>query len=178
MSLNTHLTLSKPSEFYDAVISGLRTSIGGGVEILPYASFNSQTVSGLEIYVEVDGFNPVSLFSDGRHSQLLEVTIHCIVSRAIENADLQALDLASAVSRVVQTNCWGLGETVDFPEHISGSAGMLATGENAFEGWAVSFHQTVYLGDVPFEPTVINVNLAVNPDDESDAGEYERVGNA
>lgn len=176
MNLNTPLALNKPSEFYDAVVNGLKDRIGGGVEVLNYADFNYQAVKGIQVYVEVDGFDPADTHNDGRHAQQLEIVVHCVVSRSIEKADLQALDLASAVSRVIKNNCWELGDKVEFPERIGAAPSVLSTGENAYEGWGVSFYQTVFLGDsLIFDPAVTNVNMAVNPADESNADEYERV---
>ena len=179
MNSNMSSALNKPSEFYDAVVDSLKNRIGGGAEILNYADFNYQTVKGIQVYVEVDGFGPADTHNDGRHAQQLEIIVHCVVSRSIEKAELQAIDLASAVSRVIKNNCWGLGDKVEFPERIGAAPSVLSMGENAYEGWGVSFFQTIYLGDcLIFDPAVLSVYMAVNSGDESNVGEYERISDA
>ncbi len=176
MNSSLLLSLNSPSEFYTAVVDGLKDKISNDVDVLRYAKFNSQEVSGIQLYVEVSGFSGVVRHADGRRAQRLQLTVHCLVSRAIEEADLKALDLASAVDRIVDVNCWGLGEAVEVPENVSANEGMISTGENAFEGWEVAWYQTVYLGETSiFDPKVKDVLMSVNPENEDDGSEYERV---
>lgn len=168
--------LNKPSEFYDAVVNGIQQRISRDVAVTRYGQFNSETVSGIQVFVEVEDFAAVVLNQDGRFSQKLAVVIHCVVSRAIADADLKTIDLASAIGRIVNLNVWQLGAAVDWPENITAGAGMLSTGENGFEGWEVRFNQTIYLGDIPVvEPVVESVLYATNPNNENDPTEYKEV---
>lgn len=173
-----HSTLNRPSEFYDAVVNGLKAKISDDVDVLRYANFNHQEVRGIQLYVEIGDFGHAIRHSDGRRAQKMRINVHCIVSRGIEDADLKALDLASAVDRIVDTNCWDLGVAVEVPENVSGNEGMMSTGKNAFEGWEVSWYQTIYLGDVLiFDPTLKNVFMSVNPENPGSSDEYQKVPN-
>ena len=174
MNSNLLLTLNSPSDFYTSVVNGLRARITHDVDVLRYAKFSSHEVSGIQLYVEVTGFDSAVRHADGRRAQRLQLTVHCLVSRGIEEADLKALDLASAVDRIVDVNCWGLGNAVEVPENLSANEGMISTGENAFEGWEVSWYQTIFLGESSvFDPEVKKVLVSVNSSDESDCSEYE-----
>lgn len=172
-------SLNKPSEFYTAVVDGLKTKLSADVDVLRYANFNTQEVQGIQLYVEIGDFGHAIRHPDGRRAQKMRINVHCIVSRGIEEADLKALDLASAVDRIVDVNCWELGEAVEVPENVSGNEGMMSTGENAFEGWEVSWYQTIYLGEVSiFDPAVKDVLMSVNPESQGSSDEYERVPDA
>lgn len=175
MSSSLPLILNRPSEFYTAVVDGLIEKISGDVDVKRYADFNSQEVSGIQLYVEVSGFHPATRQADGRRAQKLMITVHCLVSRAIEGADLKALDLASAVDRIVDLNRWGLGGSVEAPKNVTAGEGMIGAGENAFEGWEVSWSQTVYLGESAsyLDEKRGGIRFAINPADASDPNEYQ-----
>lgn len=174
MSYDSLSALNSPSAMYNAVIHGLKDRMVETVEVKPYSSFNTDKVAGIQLYVEVPSFSSGTMRADGCYAQQMEFTVHCLVSLAIENAELRALDLASAVDRIVQRNRWGLSGAVDEPQHVSASEGLIGTGRNAFEGWVVTWHQTVYLGkpNVPDDESRGGIRFAINPEDDGNPSEY------
>ena len=167
--------LKKPSEYYNTLVKGLNDKLKE-VEIKSYAKFNYESVEGIQAYIEISGFNSGSFEAQGRNTQHLKVDIHCLVSEAVEDNDLRAMDLASAIAIVAHNNFWGLGDAVEAPENIHANEGMAAKGSKGFEGWLVSFSQTVYLGEpAPIEPAVKKVSVAVNSQQPEKPDEYEPV---
>ncbi|MBF4269867.1 hypothetical protein EAY71_23690, partial [Vibrio anguillarum] len=81
-------SLNKPSEFYTAVVDGLKAKLSADVDVLRYANFNTQEVQGIQLYVEIGDFGHAIRHPDGRRAQKMRINVHCIVSRGIEEADL------------------------------------------------------------------------------------------
>ena len=49
---------------------------------------------------------------------------------------------------IIRHNHWGLGADVSHPENMSAQPAEFRPGKAGFESWAVSWDQTVYLGEV------------------------------
>jgi len=174
--------MKKPSEFYTGIVTTLEAKFEEKVEVLSYAEFGTNNVKGIQVYIEIPRFIPAKRHADGRRALNVEIEIHCIVSKSYENAALEVMDLAGDVESLLDVSSkgagrWGFGQSVELPESVDAQEGLFKSGESGYEGWVVSFKQTIYLGDEAIlEETRGGVRLAVNPIDENNPAEYKSIG--
>lgn len=71
---------------------------------------------------------------------------HCILSRAVDNVDIECLNFASLVLKTVNGNKWGLAN-VGVPEELNAFPGRYSNDPNGFDSWVVSWWQTIAIGD-------------------------------
>jgi hypothetical protein len=174
MNSTTPLTVNKPSDFYLKVVEGLKSGLVEELDVQRYAKFGTEEVKGVQVYVEFSDFKGTARSPDGRKGKKFEIHAHCVVSRAEEDADLLALDLSSAIHDIVENNHWSLKQSVDTPQNLSAGEGLSGLGEKGFEGWDVSWHQTIYIGETELiEEVGKAIRFTFNPTDENDFSEYE-----
>jgi hypothetical protein len=70
---------------------------------------------------------------------------HCILPRSVKNTDIECLNFAAVVMKVVHQNQWGLAH-VGQPEEISAFPGRYSNEPAGFDSWIVSWWQSVSVG--------------------------------
>lgn len=112
----------------------------------------------------------------GQNQEYVNWSLYCVLSDNLEQADLQVVNFASLVKRIVKGNRFGLGSAVHNPEELRASPSNFARKERSFICWVVNFGQKIKV-DEPTENEELfplsDVFFGVNPQDDSD---YKRIG--
>ncbi|WP_163836969.1 hypothetical protein [Spartinivicinus ruber] len=143
-------TINQISDFYYAVVEGLKPHLHEAIKIENFFEFGEAAIHThqLMVFVELAEINPAPPSPDGRHGQQVGVILHCFASQALPHANVKAMDLASAIERVLSNpNPWHLTPVVLPPEQVVCEPGFFKPGSQGFESWQIAFTQTVYLGE-------------------------------
>lgn len=71
-------------------------------------------------------------------------TIHCLLSRKTERVEVEIRDFATKVLALVRQNRWGMPALM--PDNLQAGPGEFSPGQDGYEGWYVTWEQTVYIG--------------------------------
>ena len=173
--------VSNPSELYEAIKTAVETSLDEAGSTLPvggYSDWGPERCAPIQVLIELASMNPGTLRNDGRKAQQFEVVLYAVFSRGEKQAALQAMNLASALARLVDRNRWGFHHTAcSQPENIQAEPSFLIESSNkhkGFEAWECRFQQTLYLGANPWADEQVRsmIAIAINPEDPDDDNEY------
>lgn len=146
--------IEQPSDVFDAIAATLQERIAG-ITIGNYDEFGG-IVGDAMVLIEFEQASPVPGSNDGRPGDRHRITLHGLVARHRRRAPVEALNLASAISRVARDAryCrWGFSsKAIRAPENVASSPSVFMEGERGYDGWGVSFEQIVYLGDPAPDP--------------------------
>ena len=174
--------MQQPSDFYDAIRGTLESRLSDDVAVESYADFGEVEVVDAMVLIEFEKSEPATRGHDGRYCHQYDITLHAVVGRQRQRAELEAINLAAAIERVADENLWGLPyQQVDRPENISSAPSIFKTGSDGYEAWGVSFRQRIYLGAslLDDDPVVREVWMVTTPPaDADDESQYERVPDA
>jgi len=139
--------LDRLSDLFFAVGDAILAQ-GWGLKVGNYNDFNfEQEVGDGTILIELEGSRQVVRSAEGRKGHRVRVTLHAVVGRWRENANLEAGNLAAELQNLADDNRWGLpGRQCLPPEEITTGPSMYSEGKGGYEAWAASFWQTIYLG--------------------------------
>lgn len=170
--------MTVPGDFYRAIRDTLESRLGRGVQVIDYAVGVPPKLDDGVLLIEVGDSVPAANHADGRECRRYHVEFHCVLGRDRGNRltpDL--LDFTSAVEGLLSGQCWGLSsDDVGRPGSVHTYPSLNRSGDDGFEGRAVSFIQSVYVGDALYDdPKVTGVWLAENPDDATQEAEYDRL---
>lgn len=132
-----------------------------GISVGNYNEFTGEALEDATVLIEIEGTRRGTRSNEGRSGRLVRVTLHAVVAKWRENANLEAVNLADVLQDIVEENRWGLpGRQCDIPKEITTGPSMYSEGKNGYEAWCCSFQQMVYLGDVLFEdPAVVGMPM-------------------
>ncbi|TOE71994.1 hypothetical protein CGJ36_22635 [Vibrio parahaemolyticus] len=176
------VTLKQPSDLYDAIQAELESRLADEVIVASYADFGDVQVVDAMVLIEFEQTSPATRGHDGRYCHQYDITLHAVVGRQRQRAELEAINLAAAIERVTDENLWGLPyQQVDRPENIRSAPSMFKVGSDGYDAWGVSFRQRIYLGAslLDDDPVVREVwTVTTPPADADDESQYERVPDA
>lgn len=165
-------TLAEPSDLFDAIRETLLERLRG-VQVDDYAGFEHDTVVDALVLIEFEQSAPATRGNDGRYCHEFTLMVHGVVGRQRKRAGLAAINLASAIERIVDLNCWGIDpDQIDVPEAIHSEPSLFKSGAHGFEAWGCNFRQRVYLGDsgYPEDPVLGGMPFV----DVNASGDFER----
>lgn len=172
-------TLNQPSDFYDAIADELARRLAAGVAVKSYGDFSPAEAIDATVLIEFGEIAPAPRSHDGRTGHQCEITLHAVMGRQRQRAELDAINLAAALQQVVNENLWQLPyRQVDTPRDIQADPSLFKAGAEGYEAWGVRFRQCIYLGPSLLEddPVVRDVWLAVTPPaDVDDPDQYDEI---
>jgi len=146
--------IEQPSEVFDQISGKLIERISG-ITVGNYDEFNG-VVGDAMVLIEFERSAPANHSNDGRPGSRYRITLHGVVAKRRHRAPLEAVNLTSALQRVVTTKAdhrWGISHlAISAPEEVSSAPSMFSGGEHGYEAWAVSFEQVIYLGPAAPDP--------------------------
>ncbi|RON16045.1 hypothetical protein [Pseudomonas frederiksbergensis] len=173
--------LNNVSDLFFAIGDAIHGA-GLGVSVSNYDEFGGE-VGDAEVLIEIERTGPGVKLADGRHVHNVSVTLHAVVARWRKFAPLEAMNLATALERLVDSNRWGLpGRQCDLPENMHCSPSIFQQGKGGYEAWGCSFTQRLGIGRVrtPEDPVIGGMPLIAwrmpdddNPPDLSDPDQYK-----
>lgn len=137
--------LNNVSDLFFAIGDAIHAA-GFGVSVSNYDEFGG-LVGDAEVLIEIERTGPGVKQNDGRHVHDVSVTLHCVVARWRKHAPLEAMNLATALERLVDSNRWGLpGRQCDLPDRMRCSPSIFQQGKGGYEAWGCSFNQRLAIG--------------------------------
>ncbi|MEC8917765.1 MAG: hypothetical protein VX796_09115 [Pseudomonadota bacterium] len=170
--------LAAPSDLFFAIGDALLAEIPE-IAVGNYDEFDTPERDAT-VLIEFERTRPATRGNDGRYAHDFTITLHAVVGRWRRWAPLEAVNLATAVERVVDSNRWGLPSNQcdpPDPETMHNSPSIFQTGKHGYEAWGVTFNQTIYLGEswAPEDPVTVAAPLVAHAwqVDTSDPGNYQ-----
>jgi hypothetical protein len=146
--------IEQPSEVFDGITETLLARIAG-ITVGNYDEFNGVTGDAM-VLIEFEQSSPAKHSNDGRPGSRYRITLHGVVAKHRRRAPLEAVNLTSALQRVVAAKAahrWGFNHrAIGVPENVSSAPSMFAGGEHGYEAWGVSFEQVIYVGEPLADP--------------------------
>jgi hypothetical protein len=186
--------IQQPSQLYDAIIDYFKTKLSAGdspdISVDDYQNFMPRDASARQLLLEISSAENTTLQNDGRIAQEFACTLYAVISKAQNDAGLQAMNLASAIARRVHLNSWGYStKAVEYPMKIELSESFLIKGGDqhaGFEAWEITWQQVIKLGEPALppdpdypeligDPLVTGIFLAVNPVDSNNIDQYKDI---
>lgn len=184
--------ITTPSQYNAALVERLRAKIDNSIAVESYDEFGRVEIKQPTIFIQWEDGHPGIRQNDGRYNHQFMITAHCVIPKAIPNAYLHALDLASEVERLLERRTLfkapadkpGLpdvllvhAEQVGMPQiQVNGDTSFLL-GLDAVESRGVQWLQPLYLGpSLNGEPEIRGViSVAINAKNPDDLSEYQVV---
>lgn len=177
--------IQQPGELHGAIVTALQAAVAQGdapdLVVSGYQDFVPAAARDRQVLVEMAGLVSGADQNDGRKAQVWELVLYAVISRSVTDAQLQAINLASALSRFVDGNTWGWNaRAVQRPYKLSAEESFLiAKGQDhqGYEAWEVRWHQQLNLGSPQYEddPPVTSIYLGINPSAEGNESEFAKV---
>jgi len=169
--------MKQPSDLYDAILNTLQQRLADGVTVVSYADFGEVELFDAMVLIEFEQSSSATRGHDGRFCHQYDITLHAVVGRHRQRAELEAINLSAAIERVIDENLWGLPSTqIDLPENIKSAPSIFKAGSDGYDAWGVSFNQRIYLGAslLDDDPIVREVWVATLPKDADDINQYDK----
>lgn len=179
--------LSRPSEVYDAIVATIVSALGDAglgaeVSVGGYEDWGPNEAGEKQVLIEFSEMRPAGMQNDGRKAQRQQIVLYAVISKGIEDAARQALNLASDLARVADQSRWGLSHyVIDEPENITAQPSFLIERNNdhrGFEAWEVTFSQLLKYGRDQWDEDPgqdVPIALAINPVDADDDASYQEL---
>jgi len=171
--------LNQLSDLFFAIGDAIHAA-GLGVSVDNYDDFDGR-VGHATVLIEIERTTPGERQNDGRYVHVVTVTLHAVVSRFRKHANLEAINLATALERLADCNRWGLpGRQCDLPADLHCGPSMFQRGADGYEAWSATFRQGLAIGYVEPEillntaPQVV-WQIADNDVDTSDPANYQTL---
>lgn len=180
-------TIERPSQVFDAIVGTLRAAIAAGnysaaIDVADYESWGPHSVADRQLLIEFGEMEPTPGENDGRHGQHQEIVIYVVISTVVPKAAREAANLASALTRKMRFQRWGLlPAVIDKPIGVRASPAFFVRGNEGakgFEAWEIRFHQLIKYGSDQWpddEGLEGAIALAINPVNPDDPGEYKNL---
>ena len=151
---------------HEAMTLGIKAKMPMLKDVRAYDPTARDTVITPAVLIEAVEMKPGGRVSGGRLPVTVEFVAHCCLSIKTPQVELEIRNFAIAVLRLINGNKWGLSEAVERPEQLHAFPGMFKPDDKGFESWAVSWEQTIHVGEVwqdaDFLPTEVYVGEAPN----------------
>lgn len=152
--------LNQLSDLFFAIGDAIHAA-GLGVSVDNYDDFDGR-VGHATVLIEIERTTPGERQNDGRYVHVVTVTLHAVVSRFRKHANLEAINLATALERLADCNRWGLpGRQCDLPAELHSGPSMFQRGADGYDAWSVTFRQGLAIGHVEPEITLSTAPLLV-----------------
>ncbi|EMW3876299.1 hypothetical protein ABLT12_28595 [Pseudomonas aeruginosa] len=161
--------LNQLSDLFFAIGDAVHAA-GLGVSVANYEEFDGK-VGDATVLIELERTTPATRHNDGRYVHDVSVTLHAVVARWRKYANLEAINLATALERLADCNRWGFhGRQCNYPEDLHSGPSIFQRGAEGYDAWGVTFRQRLAIGEVEPEPTLNTAPLVaftwrVDPDD-------------
>lgn len=137
--------LNQVSDLFFAIGDAIHAA-GLGVDVANYDDFDG-TVRHATVLIELERTTPAVKQNDGRYVHAVTVTLHGVVGRWRKHAALEAVNLATCLERLADSNRWGFqGRFCGLPEDMRSGPSMFQRGSDGYDAWAVTFRQSLAIG--------------------------------
>ncbi|MGL5286155.1 MAG: hypothetical protein ACRC8D_08450 [Aeromonas sp.] len=147
---------------HDEMEKALKKALPALATVEAYRDEPSDHIQTPAILLGVEELGAGQKVTGGRFAFECVFNAYCLLSTQTPRADLEVINMASAVASQVEGRRWGQGASVGRPENITAVPGVFQSSGQGFECWIVSWVQTVHLGSVWSPPDV--VHDALHPD--------------
>lgn len=138
--------LNNPSDLFFAIGDAILAA-DFGVKVGNYNDFDGK-VGDATVLIELETSLSAPRAPDGRKSHVLSVTLHAVVGRWREHANLEATNLATLLERLATDNRWGLPPLqCGLPGKLSSGPTMFEGGATGYDAWGVNFQQRISIGE-------------------------------
>lgn len=147
--------LNSVSDLFFAIGDAIHAA-GLGVAVSNYDDFSGE-VGDAEVLIEIERTAPGIKQNDGRHVHQVSVTLHAVVARWRKFPALEAMNLATVLARLADSNRWKLpGRQCDLPDRIHCGPSIFQKGRDGYEAWGCSFTQGLAIGPdlTPEDPVI------------------------
>lgn len=167
-----------PSDYYRAIKNTLISRLGMDFSIQDYDSFTNIELIDRQVLIEFERSISGVSSNRGLYCHEFDMQIYALVSRCHDKAEVDAIDLASGLERIICDNKWGVKpDQIDFPTNIQSYPSIFKAGESGYVAWSVSFTQNVYLGEPLLDENILinQIRVATNPENPSNELEYKLI---
>lgn len=138
--------LNNPSDLFFSIGEAILAA-DLGVKVGNYNDFDGK-VGDATVLIELETSTSGPRAQDGRKSHVFAITLHAVVGRWREFANLEATNLATLLERLATDNRWGLPALqCGLPERISSGPTMFESGAAGYDAWGVNFQQRISIGE-------------------------------
>ena len=146
--------LNNPSDLFFAIGDAILAA-DFGVQVGNYNDFSGK-VGDATVLIELENTLSAPRAPDGRKSHVVTVTLHAVVARWREHANLEATNLATLLERLATDNRWGLPPLqCGLPEQLASGPTMFESSADGYDAWGVNFQQRISIGEVMFDDPVV-----------------------
>ena len=149
------LQLNNVSDLFFAIGDAIHAA-GLGVVVSNYDDFSGE-VGDAEVLIEIERTSPGIKQNDGRHVHNVSVTLQAVVARWRKFPSLEAMNLATVLARLADSNRWKLpGRQCNLPDSIRCCPSIFQKGRDGYEAWCCSFTQGLAIGPdrTPEDPVI------------------------
>lgn len=132
---------------FDAIKQKVKDRFGSklnAVEI--YEPMRNKKIKSPAVLIELVDMKTGGRNSGGLFALNVEFVAHCILSMQTENVAVEVSNFAAAFVLLLDRQKWGLSN-VENSVDVSAAPGMFKPDDNGFESMAVSWVQTVHIGN-------------------------------
>lgn len=154
-----------------AILEAIKTAIPQLVTVQfyePYQPGKPGLIDSPAVLLEVTNIEPGGRVSGGRLSVTFHFGLHCILGTQTPEVNVQVVNLALQVERLVQDNRWALGGAMESPKRIEAFPGVFKPDDKGFESWVVTWSQVAHLGEGNTLPDFLPTQVLI--------GEYPNTG--
>mgnify|MGYP001036321029 CR=1 FL=1 len=139
------------SEVFDAQVNAFDAALGmvkkENIRSFDYSNLSKEITEAMLFIEAVEmSIDEGSKGSGGTIWLKVKYQAHCVLSRAVKRTDIECLNFAAVVTKVVNKNRWGL-DNVGIPEQISCFPGRYSNAPKGFDSWIVEWSQTVSISE-------------------------------
>ena len=139
------------TQVHDAITESLKTAFSHKVRTIRVHSPLYKELQAPALLLALESMRMGKNNGDGRTAIDCDFTICGILAvkgLPEEKISIAIGNFAAEIIGLVENNHWGLGANVTHPENISGQPAEFKPGKQGYESWAVTWQQTVYIGDI------------------------------
>jgi len=155
-------------EVHVAILAAVTAEFGSTLEtVASYSPDISNPINTPALLLELEGFGDGQDRGEDRIPLRCRFTAHCILSLETPDVEIEVAQFAAQLHGLIAKNRWGLGADLLPPENIESAPSTFKPGKHGYESWAVTWEQTVYLGESKWASTImgpLEVNVALSPD--------------
>ncbi|TDF41896.1 hypothetical protein EYS14_03370 [Alteromonadaceae bacterium M269] len=165
----------RPSQLYDQIKEALIFKFGDELDVKGYEDVSPE-IDKSTFLIEFERGTGHELNHKGQYGHCYFVAVHVLISNGHKRAALAAMNVCADVERLVHYNSFGIDtDSINKPEDVTSEPSMFSKGEGGYEGWTVSWKQTLYLGETEEEEPRQGIRWAINPQNDEDPGEYHPI---
>ena len=123
-----------------------------------------ETLATPAILTEIEHMSVGDINSEGKTPVVLSMALHCILGHGTPNLELEVRNFAAQTLVLLRNNYIGFTQDIDAPGNLQAQPSEFKPGKGGFESVAVTYEQTIYLGDPAFDLTSYGLSTELNFD--------------